>query len=527
MSTPAVTPDPQVQATPEGAAPPPVTATPEGGPAPAPAAPQAPPDSQADPAKHGWRNVVVGALKGLALGGVPGAIQGGVDPNRANAAYAQQQQTAQAKLQQAQANVKFQNASAAETVANAQYHDALRQQLPKELQAQASQRDQSMVQFFIDHGIQPHVVTDNTADGAQAGLEQLTSAHGAVPPLTVFHLGDKLVGFDLNQVGNNQQLLPLVNQIGSIVGRPQVDLATWNKLPAGAKAKAVDEASHFFNPPVQGSDKIDGQIEQYKNYAAAAALAPDSPEKPETVSKLKGVVDYLQRAKAANQKSKVELAGVRGSAAQNARAVAVVDDQGQLSYQHAGDAIASGTAPAAQGVQALAKEAQFKEIVTASGKLRQAIKALPDTPFTPKDIASLTLATRSSDPKVLSNIAASFAGNQQLTPEQRAFAVWATQLNERALSLRNVAGMGQGSDDLRKAIQATLPSLRSGDKDMMNRQLDAFDQQVQQLHLGVPKVKGHSTPALTQSAPAASSFTHMSASGDYGWDGSKWVKVTK
>ena len=43
-----------------------------------------------------------------------------------------------------------------------------------------------------------------------------------------------------------------------------------------------------------------------------------------------------------------------------------------------------------------------------------------------------------------------------------------------------------GSDQLRAAIRATLPSAKSGDRDLMLKQLNAFDQQVDALHTGVP-----------------------------------------
>jgi hypothetical protein len=59
------------------------------------------------------------------------------------------------------------------------------------------------------------------------------------------------------------------------------------------------------------------------------------------------------------------------------------------------------------------------------------------------------------------------------------------QLNERAMSLRNVAGMGTGAQDLRTAIRAMIPGIRSGDKKMMNKQLDAFDNQVSILKEGI------------------------------------------
>jgi hypothetical protein len=94
------------------------------------------------------------------------------------------------------------------------------------------------------------------------------------------------------------------------------------------------------------------------------------------------------------------------------------------------------------------------------------------------------------DPGVMSNEVQTLLGTQQLTPAQQDFVVWVAQLQERALSLRNVAGMGAGSDQLRNAILATLPGVKSGNKQMALKQLDAFDNQVALLERGVPKVRG-------------------------------------
>ena len=141
------------------------------------------------------------------------------------------------------------------------------------------------------------------------------------------------------------------------------------------------------------------------------------------------------------------------------------------------------------GVAALAKEAQFSEMHVAAQKTREAINNL-DKDFTTAQIGKLTLAMRKSDPGVFRTEIETLIGTQELTPKQEDFVVWVAQLNERALSLRNVAGMGQGSDQLRDAIRATLPGVKSGSKALALKQLDAFENQVMLLERGVPKVGG-------------------------------------
>lgn len=151
-----------------------------------------------------------------------------------------------------------------------------------------------------------------------------------------------------------------------------------------------------------------------------------------------------------------------------------------------GDVMAGASA----AEHAMSKEAQFGEIHSAIDKGREAINKL-DQPLSAEQIGKLTLAMKhTSDPGVWRTELESFLGTQRLTPSQQDLVVWLGQLNERALSLRNVAGMGQGSDSMRAAIQATLPSIKSGNKEMMLKQLAAFENQTTLLEKGVPKMPG-------------------------------------
>jgi ribosomal protein S20 len=160
----------------------------------------------------------------------------------------------------------------------------------------------------------------------------------------------------------------------------------------------------------------------------------------------------------------------------------------------------------------MSKQAQFSEMHTAVTKARSAINNL-DRDFTPDQIGKLTLAMRhTDDPTVFKNEMETFLGTQQLTPAQQDFVVWVAQLNERAMSLRNVAGMGQGSDQLRTAIQATLPNAKSGSKEMALKQLAAFENQLNMLEKGVPTLPGRTgagaaaTSKTGETRPPLSSF---------------------
>lgn len=158
-------------------------------------------------------------------------------------------------------------------------------------------------------------------------------------------------------------------------------------------------------------------------------------------------------------------------------------DLGNFLRSHPGAVVLSpGAVP-----RAMSQTAQFAEMHTAAKNARAAIQNL-DRPFTAEQIGKLTLAMRSEDAGVLRNVVETMVGTQELTSAQQDFVVWINQLNERAMSLRNVAGMGQGSEDMRKAIRATLPGVRSGSKNLALKQLDAFENQINLLEKGVPVV---------------------------------------
>ena len=169
------------------------------------------------------------------------------------------------------------------------------------------------------------------------------------------------------------------------------------------------------------------------------------------------------------------------------RPVQAITPEGDLSWMTAGQAIQQGAAPAGAGASALSKQAQMQDIKVASQNMRQAINSL-ENPLTPQTIAQLTMASRSTDPSVFATEVDSLLGSQRLSPDQQNFLVWMAQLHERAMSLRNIAGMGAASDKLRDAIISTLPSAKSADRGLMTRQLDGFDNMVSNLERGIPIV---------------------------------------
>lgn len=178
-----------------------------------------------------------------------------------------------------------------------------------------------------------------------------------------------------------------------------------------------------------------------------------------------------------------------------------VDDEGTMHPAMAGEGLKNGWTMAAQAFNVMPREAQINEMLNASGHLRTAITALqPGDAFTPDQVVKLKLAAGTGDPSLFKSVVDNMASGT-LNERQQDYLVWLSQMGERVLSLRNVAGMGQGAQDLRTAIQATLPNISSGNKEFALKRLDAVDNQINLLHPGIPKMppakSGGSTGATT------------------------------
>lgn len=140
--------------------------------------------------------------------------------------------------------------------------------------------------------------------------------------------------------------------------------------------------------------------------------------------------------------------------------------------------------PATQGSQSLSKEAVFGDIHYNVNQTREAMNNLQNG-FSPQARAQIALALRSSDAhKAFAKFMDSEVAGS-LTPDQVDYVTSLASLNENAMAMRSVAGMGQGSDDLRAAIMKALPGAGTPDKDYGNRQLDLFEGTLNRLEGGV------------------------------------------
>jgi hypothetical protein len=164
--------------------------------------------------------------------------------------------------------------------------------------------------------------------------------------------------------------------------------------------------------------------------------------------------------------------------------------------------------PASEADKAIPKENLMQDIAGTSQLTRDAIVNL-QSDF-PEDMkVKIALAASAENPEQVLRQLFSSGALATLPPDQRAFMIATQQLAENAMAMRSILGAGQGSEDVRNAIRATLPSLLSPDRAYALAQLDAFDKTIARLHRGVPRVPLNTTPFSVQSpeggaaAPAA------------------------
>lgn len=269
-----------------------------------------------------------------------------------------------------------------------------------------------------------------------------------------------------------------------VPGMPEWEASDQAELDAATKSAKEAQAG-------KGTQKVDPIID------AQLGPRPDPSQFP--LGKLDPKFKALDKQWGINAENiKNRMAQQRGIGYNLTRPGAYVTPDGQLVTATAGTAIAGGYVPAAPAFNAMTKGQQFVEMKNASGNLRSAIEALkPEDAFTPEQVVQLRLAAGAQDEGVFQSILGNMAA-AATNDRQQNYLIWLQQMGERILSLRNVAGMGQGAQDLRAAITATLPNISSGSKQFALKRLDAVDNQINLLQKGIPTMpqkKGAETNA--------------------------------
>lgn len=451
-----------------------------------------------------WANVVMGALKGLALGGVPGAVSGAINPKGATEGYA---------LQKASNSVRFnfQSAQAATSVANALRSNYELEHLP-ELEREAADEHQLKVADFLEHaGIMPSVIAPDTGDSAGSALDHLQRLNGGVVPqlATVLHVGGMLVGFTSHASAPDDQL-SFINNSRDVSGLPKLTSDAWAALNPQQKSQALTGAAEVWMPtgealsPAQIVSTIASKQQILKNYSARAY---DTPDARKNVAMLESEIDMLRSMQAGQLKAHLdqfrEEEKIRAQFSPQANAPA-------YAVNAAGDTVLTTTAQAtASGMTAIRPVHQadiskdqhdikvLSDIQTKSNNVAQAASAMDATAWT--DTVGVAKYLADNPNTTLSSLMRSTAFGA-MTPAAKNYTVAVLSLRESAMGLQKVlTGSARSNETQINALLNTLPGLEP-DATTVRAKLQAFDQNLGLLAKGLPKGTGVELQGFNQPA---------------------------
>jgi hypothetical protein len=145
--------------------------------------------------------------------------------------------------------------------------------------------------------------------------------------------------------------------------------------------------------------------------------------------------------------------------------------------------------PSGSGAQALKSTALMEDLRGGAQQVRNSLGKMTDQDFSVLSRADISLALRSADPRSAIQSLVTGGALANLRPEQQDYVINLAVLKENAMAMRSVLGAGQGSEDLRSAIERTIPSASTPDRGFAVKQLDAFGGVLDRLQRGIPKVQ--------------------------------------
>jgi len=172
--------------------------------------------------------------------------------------------------------------------------------------------------------------------------------------------------------------------------------------------------------------------------------------------------------------------------------------------------------------KALNKTALIEDIRGTSGNVRTSLQRMPDFTATQRAQIALVMKQRNLTSAMSQFLAGTWG--QTLTPDQQDYLIDLAQLKENAMAMRSVLGAGQGSDELRSAITATIPGPSTPNKQYALKQLDKFDQVLNRLERGIVKVPLRKKEAGKDYGASTASDTGSQSSGNMQLDADALIK---
>ena len=367
--------------------------------------------------------------------------------------------------------------------------DALNQQLAQVQLAESQARLKEIQQKLT--GVQPYGTATMPGGGTEGitfdpktGTFQHQSIIPNQPPFSDQELTDLLSGFPEATRG---PLKTLAQQYEKQYGRgPTVQELL--KEYAGMQKKSANVPASQLNKPVLVNGVPVGIVRQD---GVHYETSPDwTAQDAADLAGFKKTFTEGEAAKSARQQAAER---ARMSYLGQTRAYGVVDKTtGELEEITANQLAANPGkyAPAGPAVTAKNRQVLFGEIDYTTGQLEKAIAKMGDEGFDTASRLQLAIVLRSgSAPGDVSSAWNAFLTSEAagtLTPKQVDYVTGLVSLEESAMSLRSIAGMGQGSDMLRAAISRMLPGAGTPSRAYANRQLELFKGEVNALRKSVP-----------------------------------------
>ncbi|MGH9643335.1 MAG: hypothetical protein ACRD3Q_13045 [Terriglobales bacterium] len=183
------------------------------------------------------------ALAGLAMNGIPGAVEGAIDPRAIAAA-----KTARNATQVAA--VKFQSARAAQAVAEASRDAWNVDHLPEQLQQEHDQFALQQIQAMHEFGVPLLTVVDTQDDGTSAKNALASVAQsapgGQIPHIATINMGGKAYVFSLDRPASN---IDQLNQLRTSQGLPAIPQSDYDALKPEQRIQLADDAVRLFAQP--------------------------------------------------------------------------------------------------------------------------------------------------------------------------------------------------------------------------------------------------------------------------------------
>ncbi len=274
--------------------------------------PAAPP--QAAGQRSVWKDIVMGALYGLA--GSAGSKHFGGGLAQGAAGYLEGKQREVENLQNA-SKLQFESLQAADSHVKALAEIRSANQLSDERALEYKQKSAEYQSFLQDNfGIEPDLTFNDSHDAGTAALQTSADRNGGtIPPATIVHQPEPqgTHGQVAAYSPSNDQMKRNVNRFRDLIntqraaqGLPSIDNPTFNSLGFKGQRDAAQKAIEFFKPtPAYSLDKSKPDylpivLEQRKQTLAQYSAHKDENGKPDadpnTEKQLQNSIDYLDDA---------------------------------------------------------------------------------------------------------------------------------------------------------------------------------------------------------------------------------------